>query len=108
MRIVNAGSIMEIGDNAFANSKFENIVANFTGIRKLGKGVQLAKTGGTKSTENPMGLVKYNNLKITLTNDVKEIDGLIIASEFFASGSKKLLNDNCKRLGSFAWHFDRN
>jgi len=45
-----------------------------------------------------MGLVTYDSLKITLTNDVKEIDGLIIASEFFASGSKKLLNDNCNAL----------
>ena len=98
MEIKNAGSIMEIGDGAFANSKFENIIANFTGIRKLGSGVQLAKTGGTISTENPMGLVAYEDLKITLTNDVKEIDGLIIASEFFASGSKKLLNDNCNAL----------
>ena len=98
MTISNAGSIMKIGDGAFANSKFENIIANFTGIRELGSGVQLAKTGGTKSTENPMGLVAYEDLKIALTNDVKEIDSLIIASEFFASGSKKLLNDNCNAL----------
>ena len=98
MTISNAGSIMKIGDNAFANSKFANIEANFTGIRELGSGVQLAKTGGTITTENPMGLEAYEDLKITLTNDVKEIDGLIIASDFFASGSKKLLNDNCNAL----------
>jgi len=98
MTIENAGSIMKIGDNAFANSKFENIIANFSGIRELGSGVQLAKKGGTITTDNPMGLVAYEDLKITLTNDVKEIDGLIIASPFFASGSKKLLNDNCNAL----------
>lgn len=98
MEIKNAGSIMKIGDNAFANSKFANIEANFTGIRELGSGVQLAKKGGTITTENPMGLVAYEDLKITITNDVKEIDGLIIASPFFASGSKKLLNDNCNAL----------
>lgn len=98
MKISNAGSIMKIGDGAFANSKFANIEANFTGIRELGSGVQLAKTGGTITTENPMGLEAYEDLKIALTNDVKEIDGLIIASDFFASGSKKLLNDNCNAL----------
>ena len=98
MTIENAGSIMKIGDNAFANSKFKKIIANFTGIRELGSGVQLAKTGGTITTENPMGLVAYGGLRIALTNDVKEIDGLIIASPFFASGSKKLLNDNCNAL----------
>lgn len=98
MKISNAGSIMKIGDNAFANSKFKNIIANFTGIRELGSGVQLAKTGGTITTENPMGLEAYESLRITLTNDVKEIDGLIIASDFFASGAKKLLNDNCNAL----------
>ena len=98
IEITNAGSIMKIGDGAFANSKFANIEANFTGIRELGSGVQLAKTGGTITTDNPMGLVPYDDLKIALTNDVKEIDGLIIASDFFASGSKKLLNDNCNAL----------
>jgi len=98
MKILNAGSIMKIGDGAFANSKFKNIIADFTGIRELGSGVQLAKTGGTITTENPLGLIAYDDLKITLTNDVKEIDGLIIASDFFASGSKKLLNDNCNAL----------
>ena len=98
MEIKNAGSIMKIGDNAFANSKFENIIANFSGIRELGSGVQFAKTGGTITTANPMGLESYEDLKIALTNDVKEIDGLIIASPFFASGSKKLLNDNCNAL----------
>ena len=98
MEIKNAGSIMKIGDNAFANSEFANIAANFTGIRELGSGVQLAKTGGAITTENPLGLVAYDGLRITLTNDVKEIDGLIIASDFFASGSKKLLNDNCNAL----------
>ncbi len=98
MRIENAVSIMKIGDGAFANSKFANIDADFNGIRELGSGVQFAKTGGTITTQNPMGLVAYDDLKITLTNDVKEIDGLIIASDFFASGSKKLLNDNCNAL----------
>jgi hypothetical protein len=98
MTISNAGSIMKIGDNAFANSKFKDIEANFTGIRELGSGVQLAKTGGTITTGNPMGLVAYDSLKIALTNDVKEIDGLIIASDFFASGAKKILNDTCNAL----------
>ncbi|NLE05140.1 MAG: hypothetical protein GX638_10135 [Crenarchaeota archaeon] len=98
LRVLNAGSIMKIGDNAIANSKFENIIANFTGIRELGSGVQLAKTGGTITTENPLGLIAYDDLRINLTNDVKEIDGLIIASPFFASGAKKILNDNCNAL----------
>ena len=98
MEITNAGSIMKIGDNAFANSKFDNIIAVFTGVRELGSGVQLAKKGGTITTENPMGLEAYDDLTITLTNDVKEIDGLIIASDFFASGAKKILNDNCNAL----------
>ncbi|HOG20799.1 MAG TPA: hypothetical protein PKW37_10205, partial [Salinivirgaceae bacterium] len=101
MTITNAGSIMKIGDNAFANSEFANVIANFSGIRELGSGVKLAKTGGEITTANPLGLVAYDGLKITLTNDVKEIDGLIIASPFFASGSKKLLNDNCNALSHF-------
>lgn len=101
MRILNAGSIMKIGDNAFANSVFKNIIANFSGIRELGSGVQLAKIGGEISTANPLGLTKYEGLRIALTGEVKEIDNLIIASDFFASGSQKLLNDTCNALSHF-------
>lgn len=101
MTIENAGSIMKIGNNVFANSEFSNIVANFTGIREIGSGVNLAKTGGTITTENPLGLVAYDDLTLQLTNDVKEIDGLIIASDFFASDSKKLLNDTCNALSHY-------
>ena len=101
MTITNAISIMKIGDNTFANSVFDNIIANFSGIRELGRGVQLAKTGGEKTTTNPLGLVAYDDLKIVLTSEVKEIDNLIIASDFFASGSKKLLNDTCNALSHF-------
>lgn len=101
MTIANAISIMKIGDNAFANSEFANIVANFSGIRELGSGVKLAKTGGEITTTNPLGLVAYDDLKIVLTSEVKEIDNLIIASDFFASGSKKLLNDTCNALSHF-------
>jgi hypothetical protein len=97
MRIKNAVSIMKIGDNAFNGSRFASIDANFNGIRELGSGVQFAKTGGTITTQNPLGLVPYDGLRIVLTNDVKEIDNLIIASDFFA-GSKKLLNDTCNAL----------
>ncbi len=98
MTITNAISIMKIGDNAFANSEFSNIVANFSGIRELGSNVKLAKTGGEITTANPLGLVAYDDLSIVITNDVQEIDGLIIASDFFAGGSQKLLNDNCNAL----------
>jgi len=101
MGIENAGGITKIGDNAFAGSRFANIIANFNGIRQLGSGVQFAKTGGTVTTKNPLGLVPYDDLRIVLTNDVKEIDGLIIASPFFASGSQKLLNDTCNALSHF-------
>ncbi len=101
MTITNAISIMKIGDNAFANSEFANIVANFSGIRELGSGVKLAKTGGDITTTNPLGLIAYDDLKIVLTSEVKEIDNLIIASDFFASGSKKLLNDTCNALSHF-------
>lgn len=102
MTITNAISIMKIGDNAFANSAFDNIVANFSGIRELGKGVQLAKLGGEEiTTANPLGLKEYDGLTIVLTSEVKEIDNLIIASDFFASGSQKLLNDTCNALSHF-------
>lgn len=101
MTITNAISIMKIGDNAFANSEFANIVANFSGVRELGSGVKLAKTGGEITTANPLGLVAYDNLRIVLTSEVQEIDNLIIASDFFASGSKKLLNDTCNALSHF-------
>jgi hypothetical protein len=101
MRIENAVSIMKIGDNAFNGSRFANIEADFNGIRELGSGVQFAKTGGTITTQNPLGLVPYDGLRIVLTNDVQEIDNLIIASDFFASGSKKLLNDTCNALSHF-------
>ena len=101
MRITNAMSVMKIGDNAFANSEFANIVANFSGIRELGSGVKLAKTGGEITTINPLGLIAYDDLKIVLTSKVKEIDNLIIASDFFASGSKKMLNDTCNALSHF-------
>ena len=56
MTIENAGSIMKIGNNVFAKSEFSNIIANFTGIREIGSNVKLAKTGGTITTENPLGL----------------------------------------------------
>jgi hypothetical protein len=101
MTITNAISIMRIGDNAFANSEFSNIIANFSGIRELGSGVQLAKLGGEITTINPLGLIAYDDLSIAITNEVAEIDGLIIASDFFASGSQKLLNDNCNALSHF-------
>lgn len=101
MTITNAISIMRIGDNAFANSEFANIVANFSGIRELGSGVKLAATGGAVTTTNPLGLVAYADLSIVLTNDVQEIDNLIIASDFFASGSQKILNDTCNALSHF-------
>lgn len=101
MTITNAISIMRIGDNAFANSEFSNIIANFSGIRELGSGVKLAKTGGEITTTNPLGLVAYADLSIVITNEVAEIDNLIIASDFFASGSQKLLNDNCNALSHF-------
>ena len=101
MSIENAVSIMKIGDNAFAGSKFANIDADFNGIRQLGSGVQFAKTGGIITKQNPLGLIPYDDLRIVLTNDVKEIDGLIIASPFFASGSQKLLNDTCNALSHF-------
>lgn len=101
MTVANAISIMKIGDGAFANSKFDNIVANFSGIRELGSGVKLAKTGGEITTTNPLGLVAYDDLRIVLTSEVQEIDNLIIASDFFASGSKKMLNDTCNALSHF-------
>jgi hypothetical protein len=101
MTITNAISIMKIGDNAFRNSEFSNIIANFSGIRELGSGVQLAKTGGEITTANPLGLVAYADLSIVITNEVQEIDNLIIASDFFASGSQKLLNDTCNALSHF-------
>ena len=101
MTIANAISIMKIGDNAFANSEFSNIVANFSGIRELGSGIKLAKTGGEITTTNPLGLIAYDDLSIVITNEVQEIDNLIIASDFFASGSKKLINDNCNALSHY-------
>ena len=100
LSIENAVSITKIGDNAFAGSKFANIIANFSGIRQLGSGVQFAKTGGTITTQNPLGLIPYDDLRIVLTSDVQEINGLIIASDFF-TGSKKLLNDTCNALSHF-------
>lgn len=101
MTVANAISIMKIGDNAFANSEFANIVANFSGIRELGSGVKLAKTGGEVTTTNPLGLIAYDDLRIVLTSEVQEIDNLIIASDFFVSGSKKMLNDTCNALSHF-------
>ena len=101
MTITNAISIMRIGDNAFSNSAFSNIIANFSGIRDLGSGVQLAKTGGEITETNPLGLVAYDDLSITITNEVQEIDNLIIASDFFVGGSTKLLNDTCNALSHF-------
>lgn len=101
MTITNAISIMKIGDNAFANSEFANIIANFSGIRELGSGVKLAATGGTITETNPLGLVAYDDLNIVITNEVQEIDNLIIASDFFASGSQKILNDTCNAISHF-------
>ena len=98
MTITNAISIMRIGDNAFSGSLFSNIIANFSGIRELGSGVQLAATGGEITETNPLGLVAYDDLSITITNEVQEIDNLIIASDFFVGGSTKLLNDTCNAL----------
>ena len=49
MTIENAGSIMKIGNNVFANSEFSNIIANFTGIQKSEAMLKLAKTGGTNN-----------------------------------------------------------
>lgn len=99
IKIRNSEMINEIGDNAFP-VRVADIYAGFKKIDKLGKNVKLAaKTG-------PRTYAAYNNVQLNLSPEIKKVDNLKIAKQFFCN-DVEVVNDRVGTVQYVAGNIDK-